>query len=88
MRTIEDALSRLRAEFLEMPGLWLTLEQVQRLCGIERAVCRRLLDSLVNEAFLSVRLDGQYGRRTDDTIYHPRPAKADLRAEQHFLKAS
>jgi hypothetical protein len=30
---------RLRAEYLEMPGLKLRIEQVQRLCGIE-LVCR------------------------------------------------
>jgi hypothetical protein len=32
MRTIEDVRNRLRSEFLEMPGLRLTSEQVQRLC--------------------------------------------------------
>jgi len=36
MRTVQDVLTRLRAEFLEMPGLRLTPEQVQRLCGVER----------------------------------------------------
>src|SRR5207245_3241663 len=39
MTTIEDVLSRLRAEFVEMPGMLLTPDQVQRLCGVERALC-------------------------------------------------
>ena len=33
-------LGRIRAEFLEMPGLGLTLEQAQRLCGVERTLCK------------------------------------------------
>jgi hypothetical protein len=37
MGTIEDVRDRLRAEFLEMPGLRLKSEQVQRLCGVERS---------------------------------------------------
>jgi hypothetical protein len=39
--------SRVRAEYVEMPGMRLTLEQVQRLCGIERALCQTVLDALV-----------------------------------------
>jgi hypothetical protein len=36
MNTFVDqrVLERLRAEYLEMPGLKLRIEQVQRLCGI------------------------------------------------------
>lgn len=48
MRTIKDILNRLRAEYLEMPGLQLTAEQVQRLCGIEPKVCQSALDELVS----------------------------------------
>ena len=64
MRTIEDALNRLRGEFLEMPGLRLKSEQVQRLCGVERTICQRVLDSLVDENFLCVKSDGHYARLT------------------------
>jgi hypothetical protein len=46
MRTIKDILNRLRGEYLEMPGLQLTAEQVQRLCGIEPKVCQSALDEL------------------------------------------
>jgi hypothetical protein len=64
MRTIEDVLNRLRAEFLEMPGLRLKPAQVQRLCGIERAMCQMVLDSLVDEKFLCAKVDGAYARVT------------------------
>ena len=66
MKTIEDALNRLRAEFLEMPGMHLRPEQVQRLCGVERRLCQTLLDSLVDAKFLRRSTDGQYARATDD----------------------
>jgi hypothetical protein len=76
MRTIEDALNRLRAEFLEMPGMHLKLEQVQRLCGVERGLW--VLDSLVEARFLWVSTDGQYARVTDGGMSSHRSAKTDL----------
>ena len=76
MRVVEDVRDRLRAEFLEMPGLRLKFGQVQRLCGVERTICQRALDMLVDEAFLCIREDGHYARLTDG--YHPYPAKPDL----------
>jgi hypothetical protein len=82
MRTIEDVLNRLRAEFLEMPGLRLTPEQVQRLCGIERTLCQLILDSLVNAKFLCLKPDGHYARLTDGThVPQPLPVKAAPRTE-------
>jgi len=89
MRTVQDVLTRLRAEFLEMPGLRLTPEQVQRLCGVERMMCQVVLDRLVSEKFLSVRSDGHYVRLSDGAeppyLY---PTKADLRTERPSKKAS
>jgi hypothetical protein len=58
----EDVLRRLRAEFLEVPGLRLKPEQVRRLCGVERTICQLALDSLVDAKFLCVNSDGIYGR--------------------------
>jgi hypothetical protein len=49
-------LNRVRAEYLEMPGLRLTPEQTGRLCGVERALCQSVLDALVVEKFLCVNL--------------------------------
>jgi hypothetical protein len=60
----ERLLKRIRAEFLEMPGLCLTSEQVQRLCGVERTICQLVLDSLV-DAKVPV-LEGERCLRTVD----------------------
>jgi hypothetical protein len=48
-----------------MPGLRLRFEQVQRLCGVDEAICKRVLDSLVEGEFLCVKPDGAYARRSD-----------------------
>jgi hypothetical protein len=83
MRTIEDALNRLRAEFLEMPGMHLKLEQVQRLCGLERALCQAVVDSLVEARFLCASADGQYARVTDGELSSRRSARIDRRIDPH-----
>jgi hypothetical protein len=54
-------LQRIRAEYLEMPGLRLTLEQAQRLGGLERALCKTVLDALVDDKFLCVKSDEPTG---------------------------
>ena len=59
-------LARIRAEYLEMPGMRLTIPQVQRLCGGERAVCKEVLDRLVKERFLYQQHDGTYARVTGE----------------------
>jgi hypothetical protein len=69
-------LERLRAEFLEMPGMKLRIEQVQRLCGIEPTMCRLALDALVKASFLCLKSDGTYVRLTEGSAPRPRPAKA------------
>jgi hypothetical protein len=79
MRTIQDVLHRLRAEYMEMPGLRLKAQQVQRLCGIEPTMCQAVLDALVAEGFLSAKADGHYARLTDGQ--HPHSAEADVRAD-------
>jgi hypothetical protein len=43
---------RVRAEYLEMPGLCLTLEQAQRLWSVERRTCEALPKSLTDARFL------------------------------------
>ena len=72
-------LARIRGEFMEMPGMKLKLEQVQRVSGIERSVCQIVLDALVEANFLCRKSDGSYARLVDGEIARPRPAKADLR---------
>jgi hypothetical protein len=71
-------LKRIRAEFLEMPGLRLTREQAQRLCGVERVLCQQMLDTLVDMKFLCIKPDGAYARLTDGADGpKPHPARAD-----------
>lgn len=69
---------RVRAEYLEMPGLALRCEQIQRLCGVDTAVCESVLKALVESGFLSQRADGAYARDRSSDIPRARPAKAGL----------
>ena len=72
-----QVLERVRAEFLEMPGMRLKVEQVQRLFGVDPSACRTVLDSLVEGKFLYANPDGTYVRFTDDCP-HLRPLKVEL----------
>jgi endonuclease III len=69
MRTILDVTHRVRAEFLEMPGLRLKTDQLQRLCGIEPTICQVVLQALVNEHFLCVTPDRHYARVTEGRVF-------------------
>ena len=55
-------LRRIQGEYLEMPGLQLTLQQAQRLWGLDGVVCEGLLNGLVALNFLTRRSDGKFGR--------------------------
>jgi hypothetical protein len=48
----EAVARRVLAEFDEMPGLSLTPRQAARLFGLDQDVCRLILDSLVDRAYL------------------------------------
>ena len=83
MNTFLDqrVLERLRGEYLEMPGLKLRIEQVQRLCGIEQTMCTLVLDALVKTNFLCLKSDGTYVRLTEGhSTLKRRPVKAELRS--------
>jgi hypothetical protein len=54
---------RIRGEFIEMPGLQLTIGQASRLFGVEPAACRQVLDALVAAAFLRWTPSGTIVRR-------------------------
>jgi len=57
-------LVRVRSEFLEMPGLRLTIRQAARLWGLEGAVSERVLARLEDAGFLLRTRDGAYMRRS------------------------
>jgi hypothetical protein len=74
---MRGGLERLRAEFLEMPGLRLTVAQAARLCSIEATICQAALNALVEAGFLRRGADGVYARTTEERLPHPRVAMVD-----------
>jgi hypothetical protein len=64
-RPIRELLQRIRGEFLEMPGLHLTVDQARRLWSLDLVTCRSLLDALVDAKFLT-RRNGRYLRVTQE----------------------
>jgi hypothetical protein len=60
--TVADWLQLIRAEYLEIPGLHLTRDQVRRLWGLDEVTCDALLEALVEEGFLRRTRTGAYIR--------------------------
>jgi hypothetical protein len=71
-------LPRIRGEYREMPGMRLTVEQAQRLWGLDRGTCENALGLLVEERFLTRGTDGAYSRPSDLQLGRPQMLKADL----------
>jgi hypothetical protein len=87
--TSNAMINRVRVEFLEMPGLSLKRDQVQRLCGIERTMCQLVLDALVDARFLYTKSDGQYARLTEGSdVTRARTAKAIPDTAPRAVRAS
>ena len=57
--------TRIRAEYIEMPGMRLRAGQVQRLCHVDKESCLLVLNALVTERFLMANPDGTYVRATE-----------------------
>jgi hypothetical protein len=51
---------RIRSEYLEMPGLSLSLDQARRLWGLDERVCREVMTALVESGFLRRTLKGTF----------------------------
>lgn len=68
---IDHPLIRIYAEFIEMPGLRLTVAQGQRLWGIDRDTCTQALTHLVDARFLAAFADGTFARRSDGLQMRP-----------------
>jgi hypothetical protein len=64
----QTAFHRIRAEFMEMPGMQLTRAQVQRLAGVSSDICRVVLDDLVRARFLRVGADATYVRFAEERL--------------------
>ena len=66
-----QAFDRIRAEYLEMPGMRLTAAQVQRLSGVHVSICALVLEDLVRAQFLHKGLDGSYAHGSDGGRIRP-----------------
>jgi hypothetical protein len=57
--------ARIRAEYLEMPGMALSRRQIQRLWSLDPGTCDTVVSRLVDMGFLRERSDRTYVRRTN-----------------------
>ena len=62
-QALADCVQRIRAEYLDLPGLSLTAAQAQRLWSLDLETCRLVLDTMVRETFLRRTPQAQYVRR-------------------------
>jgi hypothetical protein len=61
---VELVTKRVQAEFEEMPGMTLTMPQASRLFGIEREVCKTIVERLVTRSYLRFTESGAVTRTT------------------------
>ena len=76
----DELIRRVKSEFMEMPGLRLTVLQAKRLWALSHDDCECVLQALVEHRFLILGTDGKFGRLSDPmgAVPAPRPAKAGL----------
>ena len=60
--SIASLVTRIKAEYMELPGLQLTPWQAQRLWGLSDVQCDAILGALVDAAFLRRTKNGSYIR--------------------------
>jgi hypothetical protein len=72
----EEALRRVRGEFLEMPGLRLSEPQARRLWGLDEDECARVLAALIEMNFLFKTRDGAFMRRDGAFVKMEQPQRA------------
>jgi hypothetical protein len=84
---MDDVLQRIQGEFVEMPGLCLTAAQAQRLWGLDRDLCDKLLEGLVNAQFLAQRRDGSF-IRVDGSPRRTAPASVAPKQQKQKMTAA
>jgi len=57
-------LAVIRGEYLELPGMTLSIRQASRLWSLEETTCRHLLEYLAATGFLTRGADGTFRRTT------------------------
>jgi hypothetical protein len=65
-RPMVEWVNRVRAEYLEMPGLTLTKRQMRKLWLLAPSLCDAIVDALVDSGFLSLRANNGYARVAND----------------------
>jgi hypothetical protein len=73
---MQDVLTLIQMEYLEMPDLKLTLRQARRLFDLPVELCENALRTLVSIGFLMQTRDGSFLRRSDDSPAFDLPAEA------------
>ena len=83
LERLEQLIARTRSEYLEMPGLRLSVTEASRLWGFEKDLAETILRALVDDGFLKVAADGKFGRRADSPPgSHPRQVRSPVRDER------
>jgi hypothetical protein len=59
---LDDLVRRVESEYLEMPGLNLTMPQAERLWGLDRSTCTVILEALIDRQVLKRTNVGTYLR--------------------------
>lgn len=77
----DELLARARGEYMEMPGLCLTVSQASRLWGLDLVVCDALLTSLAAGGFLRQTAAGAFRLSSTDQAI-PRLSQRRLVAEE------
>jgi hypothetical protein len=72
MPTVQVVAEAIRREYLELPGLSLTLEQMQRLFRIDPLTCESVTAALVDLSFLARNSRGRYLRLDHPSIRETR----------------
>lgn len=80
---LEHLIARTRGEYMEMPGLRLSVTEASRLWGFEKDLAETILRALVDDGFLKFAADGKFGRSADSPPgAHPRQVRSPVRDER------
>jgi hypothetical protein len=78
---MQDVLTLIQMEYLEMPDLKLTLRQARRLFDLPLELCEQALGTLVGVGFLAQTRDGSFLRCSDGPVrFEPLIITATTRA--------
>ena len=84
----DEALRRIRGEYMEMPGLHLTAAQARRLWNLDQERCEALLSALVDAHFLRCTPDGAFIRCAYDSPVRSCPPPSRAPALAHWRSIS